>query len=169
MDRRSRSRIVVGLLLVLLGGWFLAQQFFPGLGKWLDVFSWPMILVGVAIFLLVLGLLVGAPSMAVPAAIVGGIGGLLYWQNATGNWESWSYAWTLIPGFVGVGTLVAGLLGDNPRQSLRHGANLIVLSVVLFIVFASIFGELGPLGQYWPALLILLGLYLLVRAVWRRR
>ena len=169
MDRQSRSRIFGGIVLVLLGAWFLAQQIFPGLGQWLDVFSWPMIIIAVGVFLLIFGLLVGAPGMAVPAAIVSGIGGLLYWQNATNNWERWAYAWTLIPGFVGVGTLLAGLLGEQPRQSLRHGANLIVVSVVLFIVFASIFGKIGLFGPYWPALLILLGLWLLVRAFWRRK
>ena len=40
--------------------------------------------------------------MMVPASIVTGIGGLLYWQNATGRWESWSYAWALIVASVGV-------------------------------------------------------------------
>jgi hypothetical protein len=107
--------------------------------------------------------------MAVPACIVGGIGGLLYWQNATGNWESWAYAWTLIPGFVGVGIVLSGLLGGDTQQSVRGGAWLILISLVLFTIFGSFLGGLGLLGPYWPVLLIALGLLVLVRSFFRAR
>ncbi len=60
--------------------------------------------------LALLGLLFWVPGMIVPAAIVAGVGGLLYWQNATGNWASWAYSWALIPGFSRVGTLLSSLL-----------------------------------------------------------
>jgi len=118
--------------------------------------------------LLIIGLLTGVPAMAIPACIVGGIGGLLYWQNSTGNWESWTYAWTLIPGFVGVGTILSGLLGGEPRQSVRGGFWLVAISLALFAFFGSFLGGLNLLGPYWPALLILLGLLLLVRSLFRR-
>ena len=107
--------------------------------------------------------------MAVPACIVGGIGGLLYWQNATGNWESWAYAWTLIPGFVGVGIVLSGLLGGEIRQSVSGGGWLILISLVLFTIFGSFFGALGIVGDYWPVLLILLGLLILIRSLFRSR
>ena len=103
MDSQRRSSLVGGLVLVLLGALFLAVQWLPGLQLW---FSWPLIIIGIGVLLLIVGLLTGVPAMAIPACIVGGIGGLLYWQNATGNWESWAYAWTLIPGFVGVGMVL---------------------------------------------------------------
>jgi hypothetical protein len=158
--------LVAGLVLILLGAWFLAVQLVPGLQIW---FSWPLIVVGVGVFLLILGLLTGAPGLAVPACIVGGIGGLLYWQNATGNWESWSYTWTLIPGFVGVGVVLSGLLGGEGPQAVRGGGSLILISLVLFAVFGSFFGALGMVGDYWPALLILLGLLMLGRSVLQSR
>ena len=107
--------------------------------------------------------------MAIPACIVGGIGGILYWQEITGNWESWAYAWTLIPGFVGVGIVLSGLLGGDFRQSARGGGWLIMISLVLFAVFGSFFGGLGLLGPYWPVLLILLGLLVLIRPLFRPR
>ena len=166
MDSRRRSGLVGGLVLILLGAWFLVTQWVPGLQVWL---SWPVIIVGVGVLLLIIGLLAGVPAMAVPACIVGGIGGLLYWQNSTGNWDSWSYAWTLIPGFVGVGTVLSGLFGGETRQSMRGGGWLILISLVLFTVFGSFFGGLDLLGPYWPVLLILLGLVLLVRVPFRRR
>jgi hypothetical protein len=170
MDRRRRSNLVVGLLLILLGVWFIAVQFVPELRAWMEIeYAWPLIIVGVGVLLLVIGLLTGAPAMAVPACIVGGIGGLLYWQNATGNWESWAYMWTLIPGFVGVGVVLSALLGGETRQALSGGAWLILISLVLFAVFGSFLGGLGLLGPYWPVLLIALGLLALLRPLFRSR
>jgi hypothetical protein len=166
VDRRHRSRLAGGLVLILLGAWFLVTQWVPELQIWQ---SWPWIIMGVGGLLLIIGLLAGVPAMAVPACIVGGIGGVLYWQNATGNWDSWAYAWTLIPGFVGVGIVVSGLLGGETRQSIRGGGWLILISLVLFAVFGSLFGGRGLLGPYWPALLILLGLLLLIRSLFRPR
>lgn len=170
MEKRKQTNLIGGILLILVGAWFLAMQFFPQLGDWINIeLSWPLIIIGVGIFLLVLGLLVGEPGMAVPAVIVGGIGGLLYYQNTTGDWESWSYAWTLIPGFVGLGVLLAGLLGGTLRKDLAGGLTLIVISAVLFIIFASFLGGLTVLGDYWPVLLILLGVWILLTAVFRKR
>jgi hypothetical protein len=186
MDRKTRSNVAVGAVLILIGILFLVGQLVPGLWAWVGPFSWPLIIVGVGVLLLVtctersrsIGLLVGEPGMAVPACIVGGIGGLLYWQNTTGNWASWAYAWTLIPGFVGIGVMLAGLLGDKPRQSdslrqnLAGGAWLVLISVILFVIFASFLGGPAVLGQYWrywPVLLILLGLLLLGRFFVRPR
>ena len=166
MDRGRRSSLAAGLVLILLGALFLAIQLVPGLEAW---FSWPWIIIGVGIFLLVIGLLTGAPAMAVPACIVGGIGGLLCWQNATNSWESWAYAWALIPGFVGVGIVLSGLLGGETRQAIRGGGWLIMISLVLFTVCGSFFGALGLAGDYWPLLLIVLGLLILGRSLFRSR
>ena len=170
MSRQTRSNIILGLLLILGGVWFLAQQFYPELAVWryLD-FSWPWYVIGAGAAILLIGLVLGAPGMAVPAAVVAGIGGLLYWQNETGNWESWSYAWTLIPGFVGLGIILAELLGGDLRKGLREGVPLALISVLLFAVFGSFFGGLGVLGNYWPVLLILAGAWFILQPLVRRR
>jgi len=170
MEKRTRSSVIGGTLLILLGVFFLIYQIMPEQMRWLRMdMSWPMIIVGVGLFLLVFGLLVGAPGMAVPACVVGGIGGLLYWQNATGNWESWSYAWALIPGFVGVGVILTALLGGGKiRDALEGGFWLILISMVMFAIFGSFLGGLTLLGNYWPALLILLGVIVLVKNVLKR-
>jgi hypothetical protein len=170
MERQRRTTIGFGILLVLLGAWFLAAQLLPDLNFWINAtFSWPLFVIGAGVLLLVIGLLVGAPGMAVPAAIVGGIGGLLYWQNTTGNWESWAYVWALIPGFVGIGILIAGLLGENPRQSFREGSRLLIISLIMFAIFASFLGGWNLFGPYWPVLIILLGFWLLIQPLFRSR
>ena len=163
MDRSTRSGVGVGILLIALGLLFLAGQLFPGIVGRIGAFTWPMIVVGVGVFLFVIGLVTGNPGMAVPACIVGGIGLLLYWQNATGNFASWAYAWTLIPGFVGVGVILEGLLTGHFGRGLVRGGWLILISLVMFAIFASFLGGPQFLGVYWPALLILLGILALIQ------
>jgi hypothetical protein len=170
MNKRRRTGLVGGTLLILLGLWFLLVQFVPEFEGLLNIeFSWPLFVIGVGVVLLILGLVTGEPGMAVPACIVGGIGLLLYYQNMTGNWASWAYAWTLIPGFAGVGAILAGLLGDKPKQSVKDGVNLILISAVMFVVFSSFLGGQNLLGPYWPVLLILLGLWFLIQPLFRRK
>jgi len=127
-------------------------------------FTWPFIIVAVGGGLFLIGVLTGDPEMSVPACIVAGIGGILYWQNLTGNWDSWSYVWALIPGFAGVGHILAGVLGGQ-MKSIREGVEALVISGVLFVIFASILGPFAFLGAYWPVLLIVLGVVMLVRAL----
>jgi hypothetical protein len=170
MERSNRSRLALGLILILLGAWFLAIQVFPQLQAWVNItLSWPFIIIGVGILILLIGLLTNVPSMAIPASVISGVGSLLYWQNTTGNWESWAYTWTLIPGFVGVGILIAGLLGDPEMRDLRAGLRLILISAILFFVFGSFLGGFTILGPYWPVLLIIAGLFVLLTNLARKR
>ncbi len=169
MSRNGRTQLALGVLLILLGAWFLADKSIPAfhtlLSKYTE-FPANMFLIGGTI--LVIGLVLGQPGMAVPAAIVAGIGGIFYYQRMTDDYASWSYMWTLIPGCVGVGSILSGLLGDSTAHNVRRGLNMVVLSAVLFLVFASIFGGLQVLGNYGPAIvLILLGLWVLGRGIYR--
>jgi hypothetical protein len=169
MDRKTRSTLGIGLLLIIIGGWFLTVQFVPGLGNWFwSIFEWPVYIIGAGICFLVFGLVIGAPGLAVPACIIGGIGGLLFYQNTTGNWESWSYAWALIPGFVGIGIILASLLGEGGKAGFRSGLTLVFISLVMFLVFGSFFGA-NPLGAYWPLLLIALGVWMLIQPLFKKK
>jgi hypothetical protein len=170
MTQSQRTNLVIGLLFIILGGYFLAVRFIPSLDNWIGArFDWPMIIIGVGLLLLVLGVLSGAPGFAIPAAIVGGIGGILSYQNATGDWASWSYMWALIPGFVGVGTILHGLMSVDNRRGIREGVRLIVISLIMFVIFGSFFGALeSGFVRYWPALLIVYGAYLLIGMITRR-
>jgi hypothetical protein len=169
MSNQKRKSITSGLLLILIGLVFLAFQVFPSLRMWADQeFTWPVSILMVAVGLLVIGALTGAADMLVPATIVGGIGGILYFQNAgILTWESWAFLWTLIPGFVGVGVFLAGLLKWN-RKEMGDGLQSLLVSAVLFLVFGSLIGNVFgyvPFTSYLPILLIVLGIYLFVRAI----
>jgi len=160
MNKEKRTNIAGGIILVLVGAALLAVQILPGV---FIQFSWPWIVIIVGLFLFGLGAAIGEPGMAVPACIVGGIGGILYYQNLTGNWESWSFVWSLIPGFVGVGIILMNLLSGEGAKAFREGGLLVLISLTLFAVFGSFFGALGLVGDYWPVLLILLGVLILLR------
>jgi hypothetical protein len=163
--QQNRTNLALGILLILIGGWLVISRQVPAVQDWLDNnFTWPMWTIGAGLLVFLIGLLTGSPGMSVPASIIAGIGGILYYQNETGDFGSWSYMWTLIPGFVGVGSIVAGLLGEHTRRNIAHGLNLVVISTVLFLIFATFFGGLSILGEYGvPVILILLGLYVLLR------
>ncbi len=169
MNKTGRSQLVLGIILILVGGWFLLNQTMPEFREFFEPYTeWPanMLLIGAGI--LILGLLTGSPGLAVPAAIVAGIGGIFYYQQATEDYGSWSYMWALIPGFIGVGTMLQGLLGENTASNLKKGLNLMVVSAVLFLVFAGFLGGWNILGNYGPAvLLILLGLWVLGSGLYR--
>jgi hypothetical protein len=175
MERRNRTQLVLGLLLILVAGWLIAVRIKPDLGNFLHIppFAWPMWVILVGALLLVLGLLIGEPGMAVPACIVAGIGCILYYQNATGNWNSWAYMWTLIPGFVGIGSILSGILGDDFKSSVRNGLNSLMFSVVAFAIFGTFFNAwtiFGVYSAYVPiGLLFLGGIWLIVRSFLRRK
>lgn len=164
MDNTKRSGLAVGAILILAGLALLVAQLVPAFRIG---FSWPLIVIAVGVLQLLVGLLSVESGMLVPGSIVTGVGGLLYWQNATGRWDSWSYAWALIPGFVGLGTLLYGLRRGK-RDDIRGGAWMVFISLILFALFGSFFGALGFLGRYWPVLLILLGVVLLFQTLFRR-
>jgi hypothetical protein len=162
---QKHTSIIVGLILILAGLLFLLIQAFPELAARIDLGSqWPLFIVGIGVLFL-LGALFGTPPLAVPGTIVTGIGALLAYQNATGNWASWAYAWTLIPGFVGLGIMLMGALDQNSRSQIQDGARLLLISLGLFVVFGGFF---GAFGQFWPVLLIIGGLLLLFRGRGRR-
>ena len=114
----------------------------------------------------------------VPGAIVMVTGLILAAQNATGDWASWAYAWTLVlPGGAGLGLFLQGLRVHDPKQ-LRLGRNLMFWSALMFmigfVIFESIFNisgqDFGIVSRAaLPVLLIIIGVTLLARSVQRGR
>ena len=167
--KENKGRIVGALFLILIGLWFLAVQLSPQL----EIFAygaatWPWQIIGIGALFLIIGLLSWTPGLFIPGCIIGGIGGLLYYQNATGDWGSWAYAWTLIPGFVAVGLFLFGLLARR-RGALIAAFWTLFASVLLYGIFGSTLGGGFQLAAIaWPAALILVGLYFIGRAFIRR-
>ncbi len=168
-DRTRNGALVGGTLLISFGLLSLVSQLFRNVINW--SYIWPLIVVVVGA-LFFAGMFLGGRSvsgLAIPGAIIAGIGLVLLYQNLTGHWESWAYSWALIIIFVGLGIFLAGLYARDEGQR-RSGANLMKIGFILFVVFGAFFEmifsmdrSLGFRGVLFPALLILLGLYLIVR------
>ncbi|MDF1514282.1 MAG: hypothetical protein P1S60_10785 [Anaerolineae bacterium] len=173
MSSQKQRSIASGLLLILIGLAFVSAQVFPGIREYISLeFTWPMILIVIALGLLVLGALTGTVDMVVPTCILGGIGTILYFQNAgIITWQSWAFLWTLIPGFAGLGVTLAGFLKWK-KSEIFDGLKTMLVSAVMFLVFGSLLGDmLGfvPFKQFLPILLIVLGLFMFIRALFDSR
>lgn len=166
---RTRANVGTALVLIASGAWFLAIELSPAVKAFAyGANTWPLPIIGIGALLALVGLLTWTPGMLVPACIVGGIGGMLYYQNTTGNWETWAYSWALIPVFIGVGMLLAGAM-ERKRGVAASGAWMILWGLVMFAVFGSFLGGSALIGQYWPLLLIFAGLMVLLQGLFRRR
>lgn len=171
----SRSgSLAIGLLLILFGVLFLVDDY---LGIDLGQFSWPLFIIvpGVAIYLGAL-VLPQAPAkgLSVAGSIITMVGLILFFQNSFGYYQSWAYAWALVaPTSLGLGWMGLGLLRQN-RELVQKGMRLAGVGLALFLAFGAFFELVIGLsgfgqtwaGNLWPALLILLGLFLLARSYW---
>lgn len=167
---KGRKNVFGGILVIVLGLFLLAWQIIPDQFRALfgDWFSWPMIIIGVGLFFLLAAALSGVGPLSIPGCIVGGIGFLLAWQNATGNWESWAYVWPLIPGFVGLGLFISSLFDQESRALRSVGLVMMMVAALVFIAFWSFFDYNLNAGIIWPVVLIIIGLYMLFRAIFVR-
>jgi hypothetical protein len=170
MQRSNRTFLVFGVLLILAGVLLLLARNNPDWQAWInEVWAWPLGFVAIGGIFLLMGLILGEPGMCIPAAILAGLGGIFYYQYQTGDWASWTYMWALIPGFVGVGIILAALL-EGRLRSVWSGLDLILISGVLYLIFASFFGGITLLGSYGPAILMIsLGIYVLIRGAMAAR
>ena len=160
MEARTRSAIVTGVILIALGVFFLVTRFVPGI---FETMSWPFIVIGVGAVFALIALATWTPGLLVPACIVGGIGGILYWQNLPGAWWTWSYIWALIPGFAGVGVALNESLEGRPIKGLIDGGWPILVSLVLFFLFGSFFGGINLATPWWAILLIVMGVLVILK------
>jgi len=170
MSSPTKSSLRTGLALILLGVIFLVLQIIPGVNDLFRGENAPaLVLFGVALILALIGVATGATGMIIPVCIVGGIGGIFYWQTAMGaGFLTWSYAWALIPGFVGVGIFLNELLSGHPLKGLTDAMGPIIFSLVAFLIFGSVFGGITNVGLAVPVLIILLGLVVLVQPLIKR-
>lgn len=164
MKKKQKNTLIIGLLLIAAGILFIAFQFIPGLRRSLEgLISWPVIIIGFGIFLLIKNLLDKDEEGLVAACVITGVGGILYWQEMFGAWGDWYY-WLLVPGFAGAGHILSSLFNSS-GQSLQKGLWQIGLSAVLFLIFSPFLRLSWLFDQYWPVLLIAAGVIMIVKAL----
>jgi hypothetical protein len=169
-------RMILGLSLILLGLLFLAQQL-TGWDVWR--FFWPVLIIASGLLFFVVMVWAGpmAGWLALPGAIVTTVGLILLIQNTFDMYQTWTYAWALLIAANGVGIWIQGRWSGNPGL-LRAGRRTLVTGLVLFVVAGAFFELVLNLSGFasndavrvaGPALIILLGLYLLLRSSLPRR
>lgn len=130
-------QLYFGLILVLTGGVFLADQL---LGTGFMVDYWPLLilLLGLTFFV---GMLVAGkrgPWLAIPGAVLVTLGLIVFIQNWSNLWITWAYAWALLISAMGLGMLIMNAY--LRRQGLRRAAGLIIgIGLILFVFFGVLF------------------------------
>ena len=174
-QRAMTGPAVVGLLLIAFGAAALLLREsgfnpFAAAGAW----GWPFLVIVPGLVLLAASLVPAQPrgvGFATAGAIVTTVGALLLYQSRTGHWESWAYAWALIPLAAGSALTLYGLLA-RARGMVTTGLTMAGIAAALFVAGAWFFegvfaGEQRPtdVGAWWPMGVIVLGGVIVLRAV----
>jgi hypothetical protein len=158
----KRENLVWGVILILLGGAFLVYQLFPNV---FGAFRWPWIILALGSVFAVASLVGRVGGLMVPGVILLGLGGIFLYQDTTGDWDSWAYVWALMPALAGLGMVIGGLY-DRELAQARPVALLMILGGLLFFaIFGGFFGLDPSLVRFWPVILILVGSFVLFKAL----
>ena len=167
-SQRNAGSLVGGGLLIIFGMLALLGKIFQNFDFW-GTF-WPFFIIGFGLMFFV-GMFAGGRSvsgLAVPGTIIVTIGLILFYQNLTNHWESWAYGWTVILMSVGLGIFIMGIWGQNATQRAA-GLRVLRIGLIMFIIFGAFFELIFTAGMpfglrsmFFPAALILLGLYLIL-------
>ena len=169
--RRNGAGIALGVVLVVVGLFYLLVQV---AAIDLSSFGWPLFVIIPGVTLLIVGFVSLGTGAAIPGGILTMVGLVLAYQNSTGHWTSWAYAWALVaPGGVGLGLFLQGLRERNGNL-IRQGRSLMFIAALIFMVgfvfFESILNISGINDQpvvraALPALFIVIGILLLARSI----
>jgi hypothetical protein len=169
--RRNGAGIALGVVLVVVGLFYLLVQVAE---IDLSSFGWPLFVIIPGVTLLIVGFVSLGTGAAIPGGILTMVGLVLAYQNSTGHWTSWAYAWALVaPGGVGLGLFLQGLRERNGNL-IRQGRSLMFIAALIFMVgfvfFESILNISGINDQpvvkaALPALFIVIGILLLARSI----
>jgi hypothetical protein len=174
-QRPTTATAVLGVLLIAVGAVALVLRevvgfdFFAAVGDR----GWPYFVIVPGLVLLAAAFVPAPPrgiGFAIAGAIVTTVGGLLLYQSESGNWESWAYAWALIPMSAGLALVAYGLLTGNAAFT-RNGTWLGGIAAVLLLTGAWFFGDVfagrQPIdaGSWWPVGVIAIGALIVLRAL----
>ncbi len=175
-NREGHLLIGGGLMVVgLIAAGLMAIDIDPS--GWLAGSGWTSFVIIPGVLLLGAGLLTrrpGSEGLTIGGAIVTTVGLMLLAMDQTGTWQSWAYAWALIPAAAGGGLLLHGLRSHD-GTAIAYGIRVGLVSLVMLLVgawyFETIFQTGAPpfeLGDAWPILLIGIGAAVLLSGMVRR-
>jgi hypothetical protein len=167
--------IGLGVALLLIGVLLFIGQL---LDIGIDDVGWPAIVIGIGVVILVLGLFVNREQgMVIGGTVVTTVGLVLLYQDQTGRWETWAYAWALVgPAASGLGMVLWGIRTADTTE-IRNGTWALLGGLAIFAIgflfFEGVIGISGePLGlPEWllPVVVIAIGVVVLARGILERR
>jgi hypothetical protein len=167
--------IGLGVALLLIGVLLFIGQL---LDIGIDDVGWPAIVIGIGVVILVLGLFVNREQgMVIGGTVVTTVGLVLLYQDQTGRWETWAYAWALVgPAASGLGMVLWGIRTADTTE-IRNGTWALLgglaIFAISFLFFEGVIGISGePLGlPEWllPVVVIAIGVLVLARGILERR
>ncbi|MBA3072371.1 MAG: hypothetical protein FP831_02140 [Anaerolineae bacterium] len=170
MDESKRGTMAAGIILVALGALFFALNLIPGI---VAAMTWPLILVVIGIGFCLPALIwpqqkESLAGLLIPGSILIVLGGIFLFNTLTGIWSVWAIAWMLIPASVGLGLILGAWVGKWDKSVTTVGLWMLVLSLAVFALFASLFGNV-VVKSIGAGLLIVTGLVLLIRSLMRKQ
>lgn len=168
MTDRS-GRLLVAFMLIAIGLFFSVATFYPELvraDRW-----WPLFILVPGVAMFGTGLVAGVggkretAGLVIPGTIVTTVGLLFLYAANTGRWGFWAYNWTLIVASVGLGLIIAAQFGAAAKDAATVGLWLLVIGVGLFAVIGAFVEGIMPRREvlrWWPLLLVLLGVIVLL-------
>jgi len=174
MEKRRNLPIVPGLLLILLGLWFLGRQL--ELPLFVGQVLWPWLLIAVGALIWV-SYFAKTPRSSDDVwwgtgAILGGAF-LLAWQNGyiLAGMEGWEQLWPVIPLIMGIAGLVQWVFAIRNWGSLVFGLFFGAVGVVglAYNLGAIDWMTAMSFGRFWPILLIVAGLGIMIQTLTGRR
>ncbi|MDO9548996.1 MAG: hypothetical protein Q7J65_08555 [Candidatus Marinimicrobia bacterium] len=154
-NQTNKSNFITGFLLILLGIFLLSAQF--GYICWGNLWPFFLIIGGVLFFL---GFLLNRRNygLLMPGSVLTVIGLLFLYTNA-GRWYEMENFWPTFVLAPGIGFVLMFLFGPKGNALWIPAAILCTIALVFYARFWRIF-------QYWPIVLILIGLYIIFSGIW---
>ena len=143
MNGSNRGNLITGIILLVLGAILIVLNVIPGvrvhafwpiifvlfgIGFFLPAFIWPSSRRGLA-------------GLFIPGTILLVLGLIFLYNTISYDWAVWAYAWLLIPSATGFGITLGAWSGGWGRASTQTGLWIGVTSLVLYSVFAALFGS----------------------------
>ena len=167
--------VAIGLVLVVVGAILFAGQV-AGIG--IEDIGWPFFVIGAGIAILLIGLVVAnSRTRHRRLSFTTQIRLVLFYQDQTGRWESWAYAWALVgPAASGLGLVLWGLRSGNGSDvrngtwGLLGGLAIFGVGFLFFEGLIGIGGERLALPEWLlPVAVIAIGVVVLLRGMLERR
>ncbi|KAF0111703.1 MAG: hypothetical protein FD147_714 [Chloroflexi bacterium] len=165
MNESNRGTMVTGSVLIALGALFIALNLIPGINA---TKTWPLILIVLGIGFYLPALIwpksrEGLAGLFIPGSIFLVLGAIFLFNTLTNIWDVWAIAWILIPASVGLGLVTSAWIGKWDRTVIQVGLWMLIISLTVFALFASLFGDM-VVKAIGAGLLVATGLVLLIRS-----